>query len=125
MIDRYDVQSGKRLLENDENVQCMVQKLFDDSSWVVLSIGNSSASADEQARNQHYARDKSDLNNDQTTFAHFVEYFHHFSMVFFHYGLQSYQSFSCIILIWACFYGIGHDNSISSLILYSRSDFGM
>uniref|UniRef100_A0A3Q7GA61 F-box domain-containing protein n=2 Tax=Solanum lycopersicum TaxID=4081 RepID=A0A3Q7GA61_SOLLC len=56
-IDRIDAQNGKRPLENDEegvNVQCKLQKQSDGSELDggVFSVGNSSASADEQADNQ-------------------------------------------------------------------------
>lgn len=52
MIDRKKVQSGKQQLENDENMQCKLQKWFYGSGRLVLSTSNSLAFADEQVDNQ-------------------------------------------------------------------------
>ncbi|KAK4358126.1 hypothetical protein RND71_023736 [Anisodus tanguticus] len=64
-LDRIEVQNGKRPLENDEEsdqVQCKLQKQSDgfNRSGVALSVGDSSASPDEQAGNQRHAGDNSD-----------------------------------------------------------------
>ncbi|KAJ8569923.1 hypothetical protein K7X08_006500 [Anisodus acutangulus] len=65
-LDRIEVQNGKRPLENDEeseqHVQCKLQKQSDgfNRSGVALSVGDSSASPDEQAGNQRHAGDNSD-----------------------------------------------------------------
>ncbi|CAN4124421.1 unnamed protein product [Withania somnifera] len=109
-LDRVEVQNGKRPLENDEEgeqVQCKLQKQSDGfnrvgvvlslgsssaspdeqaDNGVVLSLGSSSESPDEQADNQRQAGDNSDSSS----------------------------------LIPA----IGRDNSIDSLIRCSRSDYG-
>ncbi|XP_075096890.1 F-box/kelch-repeat protein SKIP11-like [Nicotiana tabacum] len=65
-LDRIEVQRGKRPLENDEeseHVQCKLPKqsdAFNRVEGVALSLGNSSASPDEQADNQRHAGDNSD-----------------------------------------------------------------
>lgn len=107
-IDRIEVQNGKRPLENDEdgeNAQCKLQKQSDDSGEVVLSLGNSSASADEQAGNQGHAEDdSSSASPDEQA------------------GDQRHAGDNSDLseLIPA----IGRDNSISALIRCSRSDYG-
>lgn len=108
-IDRIDVQSGKRPFENDEgdeNVQRKKQKTSDGSGRVgVLSIGSSSASADEQADNQDHAGDNSSsASPDEQA------------------GNQRHAGDNSDLS--SLFHAIGRDNSISSLIRCSRSDYG-
>lgn len=128
-IDRIDAQNGKRPLENDEegeNVQCKLQKQSDgsDLEGVVFSVGNSSASADEQADNQGRAGENFDsasadeqVDNqghaeDDSAAAPPDEQAGN--------QHQAGDNGDISTLIPA----IGRDNSVSSLIRVSRSDYG-
>ncbi|XP_055810108.1 F-box/kelch-repeat protein SKIP11-like [Solanum dulcamara] len=128
-IDRIEVQNGKRPLENDEeseNVQCKLQKQSDGSvlQGVVSSGGSSSASPDEQADNQGHAGEDSTSaspdeqagnqghagdNSDSASLDEQADNQRHA-------GDNSVLS--------ELFHVIGRDNSISSLIRCSRSDYG-